>query len=117
MSTHYKLTVRAGARVDRAKYEQLDDALAELRRRAEEVRDAGGLPTVRSIRSFEPSDRVAARLEISSGGWLRGADAGVDVMGDGSFVAFSGGMARTPLEPGHNETAFDAVRRALPGAG
>ena len=117
MSTGYKLTVRAGARVDRTKFELLDDALAELRRRAEEVRDAGGLPAVSSIRSFKPSDRVAARLEISSGGWFRGADAGVDVMGDGSFVAFSGGMARTALEPRHRETAFDAVRRALPRAG
>ena len=65
------------------------------------------------LRTFEPGDRVAARIEISTGGWLRGADAGVDVMGDGTVVAFSGGMTRTPLEPAHGEDAYDAVRRRL----
>jgi len=94
----------------------LDQALAELRRRAEEVQAEGALPEVRSIRTFAAADRVAARLEISSGGWLRGGgEAGVDVMGDGSLVAFTGGLGRTPLEARDGETAFDAVRRALAG--
>ena len=75
---------------------------------------AGALPEVKSLRTFAPADRVAARLEISTGGWLRGgADAGVDVMGDGTLVAFAGGIGRKPLEPTGKETAFDAVRRAL----
>jgi hypothetical protein len=65
------------------------------------------------LRRFEPSQRVAARLEISTGGWLRGHAAGVDVMGDGSVVPFRGGMARSELEPRRGESAFDAVRRAL----
>ena len=34
-------------------------------------------------------------------------------MGDGSVVAFSGGLTRTPLDPAHNEHAYDAVRRAI----
>ena len=65
------------------------------------------------LRNFEAGDRVAARIEISTGGWLRGSAAGVDVMGDGTIVAFRGGVTRTPLEPRGNESAFDAVRRQL----
>ena len=33
---------------------------------------AGGLEEVSMLRKFEPGDRVAARIEISTGGWLRG---------------------------------------------
>ena len=45
------------------------------------------------LREFEPAGQVAGRVEISTGGLLRrGEDAGVDVMGDGTLVAFSGGM-------------------------
>jgi hypothetical protein len=65
------------------------------------------------LRDFEPGQRVAARLEVSTGRWLRGRAAGVDVMGDGSLVAFSGGMTRHELEARDGESPFDAVRRAL----
>ena len=109
----YTLTVRHGARVEREKYDELADALKELRRSAEQVLRDGGLPAVKMLREFEPADRVAARLEISTGGWLRGRSGGVDVMGDGSVVAFRGGMHRTPLEPRHDETPYDTVRRDL----
>jgi hypothetical protein len=67
------------------------------------------------VRDFEPGDLVAGRVEISTGGWLRrGLDAGVDVMGDGSFVAFRGGLAREPLEIG-NDSPWAAVRKAMLG--
>ncbi len=46
------------------------------------------------LRDFEPGERVAARLELSTGGLLRGRAAGVDVMGDGSLVAVRGGVRR-----------------------
>jgi hypothetical protein len=65
------------------------------------------------LREFEPSDRVAARLELSTGRWPRARAAGVDVMGDGTVVAFAGGIGRRPLEPQGGESPFDAVRRAL----
>jgi hypothetical protein len=67
------------------------------------------------LREFEPGERVAARLELSTGRWLRGRAAGVDVMGDGSVVAFRGGMTRSELEPRDGESPFDAVGRALSG--
>jgi hypothetical protein len=65
------------------------------------------------VRDFGPGDRVAARLEISTGRWWRSRTAGVDVMGDGSVVAFSGSVTRTELAPRGRESAFDAVRREL----
>jgi hypothetical protein len=65
------------------------------------------------LREFKPSERVAARLELSTGSWLRGHAAGVDEMGDGSVVPFRGGIGRSELEPRGGESAFDAVRRYL----
>jgi hypothetical protein len=77
------------------------------------VRAEGGVDAVSMLREFEPGERVAARLEISTGRWPRGRAVGVDVMGDGSVVAFTGGIGRTPLEARRGESPFDAVRRAL----
>jgi hypothetical protein len=109
----YRLTVRHGPRVDRERFDDLDDAVAELRRRAEEVRGEGPLDTVKAFRNYEPGKRVAARLELSSGGWLRGREAGVDVMGDGTVIPYTGGIRREPLEAGEERSAFEAVREAL----
>lgn len=84
-----------------------------MRAEAESVRDEGPLDEVKMIRSYEPATRVAARLEISTGGLLGGETAGVDVMGDGRVVPFRGGIVRRALEPGGRQTPYDAVRRAL----
>ncbi|MET0750335.1 MAG: hypothetical protein ABWZ18_01530 [Solirubrobacterales bacterium] len=52
-------------------------------------------------------------MEISTGGPLRGgATAGVDVMGDGRYVPFAGGIGREQLDPGER-SPFAVVRRAL----
>ena len=84
-----------------------------MERAVDQVRAEGPLEGVNVLREFEPGDRVAARIELSTGGWLRGREAGVDVMGDGSVVAYSGGMGRRQLEPRPGESAFEAVRREL----
>ena len=73
----------------------------------------GSLSEVSMLREFEPGERVAARIEVSRGGVLRGSSAGVDVMGDGTMVAFAGSVGRRPLDPATGEDAFDAVRRKL----
>jgi hypothetical protein len=86
-----------------------------MERAVNEVREAGPLEGVKMLRDFEPGERVAARIELSTGGWLRGREAGVDVMGDGSLVAYGGGMGRRRLERRDGESAFDAVRRELAG--
>lgn len=52
-------------------------------------------------------------MEISTGGlFRRGVTAGVDVMGDGTFVAFTGGMRREQLDL-RNDSPWDVVRREL----
>jgi hypothetical protein len=65
------------------------------------------------FREYEPGAQVAGRVEISTGGLLRsGVSAGVDVMGDGTLVAYRGGVRREELDPGQ-QGPFEAVREAL----
>jgi hypothetical protein len=112
LTVTYKLTVRHGPRVERESFDDLDEALVALEERAKAIRMAGPLQPRRMLRDYEPEQQVAGRVEISTGGFLRrGADAGVDVMGDGRFVAFSGGMTRKTLDAG--DGPFAAVRRIL----
>ena len=71
------------------------------------------MPARRLVRDFEPADLVAGRVEISTGGMLRrGVTAGIDVMGDGRYVAYRGGIGRDELDHGEG-SPFAAVRRAL----
>src|SRR5918992_1275835 len=72
----YRLTVRHGSRVRREEFEDLDEAIASMERLAAEVRAEGPLGTAKAIRDYGPQMRVAARLELSAGGWLRGREAG-----------------------------------------
>ncbi len=113
MRSRFKLTVRRGAKVSRQTFDDLASAVEALETEARTAATADRLGSVSMLRTFEAGDRVAARIEISSGGWLRGSAAGVDVMGDGTIVAYTGGVTRSPLEPRGNESAFDAVRRRL----
>jgi hypothetical protein len=100
--------------VRRERFEQLDEAMEAMRAAAAEVSGAGPLGPVRMIREYQPGERVAARLEISTGGPLRGGrDAGLDVMGDGRLVPYTGASRRRSLELEADESPFDAVRRAL----
>ena len=109
----FKLTVRHGSRVDRESFDDLEAAIAAARRAAEQVRSEGPLDSVSVLREYASADRVAARLEISRGAFLRSVSAGVDVMGDGSLVAFAGGVRRRPLQTAGDDSAFEAVRREL----
>ena len=111
----FKLTIRNGPKVEREGHETLDAALVALRSHGERIRAEGGLDEVSMLRTYEPGDRVKARLEISTGGVLRGRDAGVDVMGDGEIVPFRGGVFRKPMAPDDGETPYDAVATALRG--
>lgn len=101
--------------MERQEFDDLDAAVVELERRAEEVRGEGPLEQVDMLRTFEPSQQVAARLEISTGGLLRRRDAGVDVRGDCSVVAFTGGVRRQELEPRRGRTVYQELREALQG--
>ncbi len=109
----YTLTIRNGPKVTREKFDLLEDAVAAMRGWAERVRAEGDLPDLSMIRTYESADRVHARLEVSTGRWLRSKDAGVDVMGDGALVPFRGGTFRKRLDLEGGETAFEAVERAM----
>jgi hypothetical protein len=78
-----------------------------------EIRSEGPLHEVSAIRTYEPERRVHARLELSTGGFFRGREAGVDVMGDGTLVPYVGVVRKLKLEPARGESAFDAIRREL----
>jgi hypothetical protein len=106
----WTLTVRHGPKVERERFASLDEAIASMRTRAEEIRGEGPLDSVKAFREYGPEQRVAGRVELSTGGWLRGRDAGVDVMGDGTFVAYAGGLSKRRLD---TDSPFDAVRKEL----
>jgi hypothetical protein len=108
----YTVTVRQGSAVERERYENLPEALDELERRgrdlerAPRVREVGG----RLLRRIEPSQQVAARLELSGPRRLR---AGIDVRGDGSSEGFTGKLRRRLIEQGRGENPYDALRRVV----
>ncbi len=109
----YKLTVRQGPSVAREKFESLDEAIPALEQRVKEIRSQGPLESKKVFREYEPGVQVAGRVTISTGGFLRsGREAGIDVMGDGTLVAYEGGMRRQELDPGQRGP-FEAVRRVL----
>jgi hypothetical protein len=109
----FKLTIRNGPKVVRESHRSLDESLAALRSHAQAIRAEGGLGDVTMFRTYEAGDRVKARLEISTGGMLRGRDAGVDVMGDGGMVPFRGGVVRRPLAPTDGDDPFEAIAVVL----
>lgn len=109
----WRLTIRHGSNVEREQLETLDEAIEELRRRAEGVRAEGPLDDVSMIRTYDPEVRVHARLELTGPGRIRRPEAGLDVMGDGRLVPYRGAIFKRELSPERGESAYDAVRAAL----
>lgn len=109
----WKVTVRHGSSVDREKLASLDEAIDEMRRRVAEVQREDRLPHVSMLREFSPSQQVQARIEISSPGLFRGREGGIDVMGDGHAIAYSGAIRKQTIEADTLDDAFDRLRDAL----
>jgi hypothetical protein len=109
----WKVTVRRGSTVGREKFGTLDEAIAEARRRVDEIRREDRLPPISLLREFTPDQRVAARIEISGPGLLRGAEGGVDVMGDGAATAYSGAIRKERIEADSLDQAFGRLREEL----
>jgi hypothetical protein len=109
----YKLTVRRRGATERERFDALDDALAALEARLDDLAPDSRRRTERALaREIEPVQQVALRGEIAGPG-VRG---GVDVRGDGSAEAFTGRWRRVLVERKPGETAYDALRRALGGS-
>ena len=108
----YTLTARISGKVEHERFDDLGRALDALERRGHALQGQADAEAVGGsmMRRFEPEDQVTARLELSGPRRLR---VGVDVRGDGSSVPFTGRLLRKPLERKKNESAYDAVRRAV----
>ena len=108
----WKVTERIRGKVKRHSFGSLDDAfrdvegrVAEHERTADEAPEGGGI-----MRRIEPVQQVVARLEVAGPGRVR---AGVDVRGDGSSEAWTGRFRRELVVQEGDESAVEALRRAL----
>lgn len=109
----WKLTVRHGSDVYNERFDDLDEAVAEMRRRALAIRAEGPVEGVSALRDFGPEQQIHARLQLTGGRLLSKRVAGVDVRGDGTFMPFRGGVTREELDPTAHDTPFDLVRETL----
>jgi hypothetical protein len=109
----WKVTVRHGSSVGREKFDSLDEALADARRRVEQIQQEDRLPPVKMLREFSPEQQVNARIEISGPGLLRGKEGGVDVMGDGNAIAYTGAIRKEQIEADSLDEAFERLRTTL----
>jgi hypothetical protein len=103
----YRVTVRRGPKVERERQPTLDAALGAL------AHHAAGAPRREAVDVL--SRRYAAREQVATRVELKGPEGrgGVDVRGDGTMVAWTGGLRRAVVEPRPGEDAAAALRRAL----
>jgi hypothetical protein len=104
----WRVTVRIGANVERARFASLDEALDEIETRGRELqRTTRSTPVdTKVLGRWEPAQQVAARLELRGHG-------GIDIRGDGSAVPYTGRLRRRPVSEHGSESPYDALRRAL----
>ena len=95
------------------RFDELDDAIAAMRAEAARIVAAGSAEPVTGFREYAPAEQVAARLELATGGMLRGRGGGIDVMGDGALVPYVGTLRRRRLEGRTPDQAFASVGEAL----
>jgi hypothetical protein len=111
----WRVTVRLGPSVEKSRWDTLPEALDVLEERTRAAAASMRLQTVDlQVRRYEPSDLIAARAELKGPQRLRPAvHAGFDVHGDGSVVAWRGGVHRAAIEEALEESAYAALRRAV----
>ena len=109
----WKVTVRHGSKVGREKFGSLDEAIAEARRRVEEIQREDRLPAITAFRTHAPDQRVNARIEITGPGLIRHPEGGIDVMGDGHAIAYTGAIRKETIRADTLDDAFERLREAL----
>lgn len=111
----WQLTERAGPKVRRASFDDVERALDELESRGRELAQAAPGDAVNvKYKRFEPQQRVVARLELAGPErFVPSVRAGVDVRGDGSVAAFRGRVRREAISEKRGESAYAALRRVL----
>lgn len=102
-----RVTVRRGPRVERERFERVEDALAFVELTGRELESTADAHVVRMPlgRAFDPVQQVVARIEL--------AGVGIDVRGDGSCEAWTGRVRRRLIEQRPGESAYDALRREV----
>jgi hypothetical protein len=108
----YRVTVRAGAKVERERYDHANQALAAVERHGRELERTAGARAVggKLHRRFDPVQQVVGRVEVSG---PDGVSGGVDVRGDSSTEAFTGRLRRDLVEQQGEESPYAALRRVL----
>ena len=109
----WRLTIRHGSEVHKARFYSLDEAIDAMRTEAAAIVRRGPLERKVGFREYDPAEQVAARLAIWAGGMLRGREAGIDVMGDGALIPYTGVVHRRILEGRSPDRAIEAVAEAL----
>ena len=109
----WKVTVRHGSRVGREKFASLDEAIAEARRRVEEIGREDRLPPITAFRTHTPGQRVNARIEITGPGLFRHPEGGIDVMGDGHAIVYTGAIRKETIEADTLDDALERLKHAL----
>jgi hypothetical protein len=100
----YRVTVRRGPKVERSTHDSLDDALHRVRAEANATPRTGAVAGLG--KRYEPEDRVAARIELKA----PNANAGIDVRGDGTVLAWSGRIFKKPLD---GDDPYAALRQSV----
>lgn len=115
MGAPWKLTVRAGSVVARERFASLDQALAAMDARLDDLApNARRAPASVFGREYSAQRQVAARAEVAGPGrFLPDIRAGVDLRGDGTTQAWTGWSRRSLVEPAPGETAVEALARDL----
>lgn len=105
--TGVKVLVRRGPKVERERFGDLGAALAFVEGRGRELEQGADATAIELPlgRSFEPVQRVIARIEVGRGG--------MDIRGDGSCEAWTGRIRRRLVEQRPGESPYDALKRVL----
>ena len=111
----WRVTERHGSEVTKGRFDTLDEALEHARDRIDAALREGRLGTVSMLREFTPDQRVQSRVEISANRFFTGPQAGLDVMGDGAVIAYTGGLNREALDADTLDEAFERLRESLGG--
>ncbi len=106
----WRLTIRHGPKVAKSAHGSLAAAVDALRGGLAAARDEQRAPVKVLSREYAAISQVIARGELRGPDRRRG---GVDVRGDGSAEAWTGGWRRAVVSPEPGETPYDAVLRAL----
>jgi hypothetical protein len=111
----WRLTVRSGPRVTRTRFSDIDRALAALRSCVSDLVSQAPRRVVDvKIRTFEAGEQVTARLELAGPERVvPSVQAGIDVRGDGSTVAYLGRVRRRLIEPLGGEDSCAALAREV----